>query len=325
MFKKIICAVLCLSLLVGICGCSAPKNGDNPSELISSEVSSANTSSAVSETSGAVSSEVSSAVSSAVSSTASKLDPIPTNSRVIKALGDDTYKYIMGLSAARRSWGQGLKFDEKNRPIYSLTAQSAYGKHNACYIMDDEMKIYLTFDEGYEYNNNTAKILDTLKEKGVSAVFFVTGHYVESRPDLVRRMINEGHIVGNHSWGHPDYTTKTLEQAYDDIKRLHDYVEKEFGYTMSLFRFPSGVSSDRLLALVKEMGYKSVFWSFAYADWDTSKQPDEKETLELILNRAHPGAVPLLHAVSNTNTKILGQVIDGYRAKGYELCAFPLD
>lgn len=320
MFKKIFSAALCLCLVVCLCGCSAPNEKDNSSKLISSEASS-ETSSAVSETSSAVSSEV----SSTVSSTVSKLDPIPTESRVIKALGDDTYKYIMSLSAARRSWGQGLKFDEKNRPIYSLNAQTAYGKHNACYIMDDEMKIYLTFDEGYEYNNNTAKILDTLKEKGVSAVFFVTGHYVESRPDLVRRMIDEGHIVGNHSWAHPDYTTKTLEQSYDDIKKLHDYVEKEFGYTMSLFRFPSGVSSDRLLALVKEMGYKSVFWSFAYADWDTSKQQNEKEALELILNRAHPGAVPLLHAVSNTNTKILGQVIDGYRAKGYELCAFPLD
>lgn len=329
MFKRIICATLCLCLVACLCGCSAPKNGDGSSKLVSSEVSSLDTSSAVSEASSAVSSQVSSMVSSqvssAVSSAVSKLDPIPTESRVIKALGDDTYKYLMSLSATRRSWGQGLEFDDKNRPIYSLSAQSAYGRHNACYIMDDEMKIYLTFDEGYEYNNNTAKILDTLKEKGVSAVFFVTGHYVESRPDLVRRMINEGHIVGNHSWAHPDYTTKTLEQAYDDIKKLHDYVEKEFGYTMSLFRFPSGVSSDRLLALVKEMGYKSVFWSFAYADWDTSKQPDEKETLELILNRAHPGAVPLLHAVSNTNTKILGQVIDGYRQKGYELCAFPLD
>ena len=249
MFKKIFSAALCLCLVVCLCGCSAPNEKDNSSKLISSETSS-ETSSAVSETSSAVSSEA----SSTVSSTVSKLDPIPTESRVIKALGDDTYKYIMSLSAARRSWGQGLKFDEKNRPIYSLNAQTAYGKHNACYIMDDEMKIYLTFDEGYEYNNNTAKILDTLKEKGVSAVFFVTGHYVESRPDLVRRMIDEGHIVGNHSWAHPDYTTKTLEQSYDDIKKLHDYVEKEFGYTMSLFRFPSGVSSDRLLALVKEMG-----------------------------------------------------------------------
>lgn len=323
MLKKIICAALCFSVVLGLCGCAASNQTSNSSELVSSKVSS-ETSSTLSETSSQVSSApVSSATSSKTSSAAPPLPVIPTNSRVIKELGTDTYNYIMGFSSSARSWGQGLKFDAKNRPIYALDAQKAYGKHDAVYIMNDEKKIYLTFDEGYEYNNNTAKILDTLKEKGVSAVFFVTGAYVKSRPDLVKRMINEGHIVGNHSWAHPDFTKKSVEQAYDDIKKLHDYVEKEFGYTMSLFRFPTGTSSDRLLVLLKEMGYKSVFWSFAYADWDTSKQPNEKESLDLILKRAHPGAVPLLHAVSNTNTNILGQVIDGFREKGYELCPFP--
>ena len=324
MFKKAVCAALSVCLVLGLCAC------DNKNTNEQSSVQSTGSQQVSSAVSSAVSSEVSSgsassAASDKTSSVASALPPIVPENRVIKELGNDTYNNIMKFSGTGRSWGQGLEFDNKNRPVYALNAQSAYGRHNACYIMDDEMKIYLTFDEGYEYNNNTAKILDTLKAKGVSAVFFVTGHYVKSRPDLVKRMINEGHIVGNHSWDHPDFTKKSVDQAYADIKKLHDYVKEEFGYTMSLFRFPSGTSSDRLLVLLKEMGYKSVFWSFAYADWDTSKQPNEKESLELILKRAHPGAVPLLHAVSNTNTNILTDVIDGFREKGYELCAFPLD
>ena len=184
--------------------------------------------------------------------------------------------------------------------------------------------VYLTFDAGYE-NGNVEKILNTLKEAEVPAAFFVLEHLVTANKDLVRRMADEGHLVCNHTATHKNLSAASKETVKEELCRLERACEQAGVTTAPFFRPPEGSFSKELLQTVNELGYRTVFWSFAYADWDTSKQQNEKEALELILNRAHPGAVPLLHAVSNTNTKILGQVIDGYRAKGYELCAFPLD
>ncbi len=219
------------------------------------------------------------------------------------------------LSYANVRAGYGWKGSE-NR-------QSYYSQFNA-YATGDRSKntVYLTFDEGYEYNENTSKILDILKAKGVKAVFFITGSYAKSRPDLVRRMIAEGHTVGNHSMNHKNFTEISTRQCYDEIKNLHDYVQANFGYSMHLFRFPEGVASDRALQLVKEMGYCSVFWNCAYADWDPAKQPSADTTRQLIANNTQNGTIYLLHATSNTNVAMLGEIIDTVRASGYNFGLF---
>lgn len=255
---------------------------------------------------------------------AEPLPVIQTSERVIEDLGEDTVNYLMGLDNTGRGWGQGVNVDEKNRPQGALWAQNQYGAYGSKYIMEDSMNMYLTFDEGYE-NGYTSQILDTLRDKGVSAVFFVTLSYAKSNPDLIWRMINEGHVVGNHSAYHGSLPKESLEEAYDEVKILHDYIYDNFGYTMSLFRFPQGESSDRTQALLSEMGYTSLFWSFAYRDWETASQPDPASSLERLTNIAHPGALILLHAVSSTNTQILPALIDNYRSMGYTLAPFPID
>ena len=201
--------------------------------------------------------------------------------------------------------------------------QSYYAKYNA-YATGDRSQnaVYLTFDEGYEYNENTNKILDILKAKNVKAVFFVTMDFAKKRPDLVRRMIAEGHTVGNHSTTHPSFPSISLQDGYNEILNLHNYILTNFGYTMNLFRFPEGASSDRTLALVSEMGYASVFWNCAYADWDTAKQPSADTTRALVANHTKNGTIYLFHAVSNTNVSMLAEIIDTVRSAGYEFRLF---
>jgi peptidoglycan-N-acetylmuramic acid deacetylase len=217
-----------------------------------------------------------------------------------------------------RGWGQGTNFDEKNRPKGALNAQNTYGGYDALYIAEESPAIYLTIDEGYE-NGYTAKILDVLKEKNCPAVFFVTMDYVKQNPDLIQRMIDEGHVVGNHSVTHPaaGLPSQSIDTQAEELMALHRYVKETFDYDMYLFRYPAGIHSDQSLALVQQLGYKSVFWSFAYRDWITDDQPDPAAALQQVTNRLHPGAIYLLHAVSSTNTQIMGDFIDHVRAQGY--------
>lgn len=189
-------------------------------------------------------------------------------------------------------------------------------------IPTENKVVYLTFDEGYEYNNNTSQILDTLRDKGVKATFFITGSYLDNNPDLVNRMVEEGHLVGNHTILHyrAAPTLESNQQTYiDDVVALN---QKDSRISM-FHRPPEGGYSERSLALLNSLGYKTVFWSFAYKDWLTDNQPDPKEALELILNNIHPGSILLLHPVSNTNTQILGEVIDGIRGQGYSIELLP--
>lgn len=184
----------------------------------------------------------------------------------------------------------------------------------------DEKVLYLTFDEGYEYNNNTAKILDTLKAKGVKAAFFVTGAYVKSNLDLVNRMANEGHLVCNHSVNHLNQVDaiKNPKKLENDIAGLQTlYKEKTGNNLASFMRPPEGVYSERTLKFINDMGYRPVFWSFAYKDWLRDNQPDKKFAIEKITGQFHPGSVLLLHAVSNTNAEILGEIIDKAVNMGY--------
>ena len=226
-----------------------------------------------------------------------------------------------GLDTTKLGWGPGGPVDADNRPDGATVYQEKYGQYAADFIRENNQNIYLTFDEGYE-NGYTDDILDTLKEKGVQAVFFVTMPYVQSEPELVQRMIDEGHIVGNHSVNHPSFPEISFEECQQEIMELHDYVKENFGYEMSLFRFPMGEFSEADLKVVQDLGYRSVFWSFAYRDWLVDEQPDPQEAIATIEDKCHPGAIYLLHAVSETNAQILGQVIDDLRGEGYVFCAY---
>lgn len=230
---------------------------------------------------------------------------------------------VESLDTTSYGWGQGVQFDEYNRPISAVQYQETYGKYNANFIGENRSVIYLTFDEGYEYGC-TERILDTLKEKGVHAVFFVTQPYAEDNPQLVQRMIDEGHTVGNHSVTHPSkgLPSQTMEQQQQEVMGCHQYVLDHFGYTMHLFRYPTGAFSEQSLAIVNNCNYKSVFWSFAYLDYDVNNQPDQTQSLQKLVDRMHPGAIYLLHAESETNTAILGSFIDQAKAAGYSLEAF---
>lgn len=229
-----------------------------------------------------------------------------------------TAKAVAGLdslSTEKVVWGPGNIVEHK-QPNDPLLLQKRFSNMDAQWLLNDEKKICLTFDEGYE-NGYTPQILDTLKEKGVKAIFFVTYDFASQNPDLVKRMIDEGHIVGNHSYRHYTMDEVSDEVAKEEVSYLHKYVKDKFGYTMSYFRFPKGEFSERSLQIVKDLGYKSVFWSFAYADWDPDNQTEENQAFTHICESTHPGAIFLLHAVSKTNADILGKVIDDVKKQGY--------
>lgn len=232
---------------------------------------------------------------------------------------------LNGLDTTCLDWGQGGDLDQWNRPAGCMQYQEKYGKYNAYFICDEPEKkvIYLTLDEGYEYGCSQ-RILDTLKEKNVHAVFFVTKSYAEQNPELVQRMIDEGHEVGNHSVTHPaaGLPSQDIEKQTSEVTGNHDYIKQNFNYDMHLFRYPAGKFSEQSVALLNNLNYKSVFWSFAYLDYDVENQPEPAESLQKIMDKLHPGAIYLLHAESETNTQILGDFIDQARAQGYEFKVF---
>lgn len=180
-----------------------------------------------------------------------------------------------------------------------------------------EKVLYLTFDCGYEYENLTSKVLDVLKEKGVTATFFCTLDHIRKETDLIARMIKEGHIVGNHSTTHPSFATISREKMAKEIEETENYLRENFGYGAKYFRFPAGEYNESALELVSSLGYSSVFWSVAYDDWDTTKVRGKDYAIEKVMSRLHPGAVILLHSVSKDNAEALGEIIDRARAEGY--------
>ena len=180
-----------------------------------------------------------------------------------------------------------------------------------------EKVLYLTFDCGYEYENLTSKVLDVLKEKGVTATFFCTLDHIKKETDLIARMIKEGHIVGNHSTTHPSFAGISRDKMAKEIEETENYLRENFGYAAKYFRFPAGEYNESALELISSLGYSSVFWSVAYDDWDTSKVRGKDYAIEKVMSRFHPGAVILLHSVSRDNADALGEIIDRARAEGY--------
>lgn len=229
-----------------------------------------------------------------------------------------TDEEIAALDNTQIVWGPGTFMDEMNRPTACVALQEQYGKYDTWFMKGEDNKIYLTFDEGYE-NGYTPVILDALKEAGISAVFFITMDYAVSEPELVQRMIDEGHVVGNHTVHHPNMTKLSLEEMKEEVMGLHEYVKENFGgYEMFLFRNPEGAISDRAMALVQSLGYQTTMWSYAYLDWDVNNQMDPATALEKTVGALHPGAVYLLHAVSSTNAAIIVDFVEQAEAKGYE-------
>ncbi len=231
----------------------------------------------------------------------------PTNSR--------------GLSTAKVSHSYGVA---KNGEPHHITVdnQTLFDswKHNALAWdnKSEEKVLYLTWDCGYEYENLTGKILDTLKEKNVPAAFFCTLDYLKDAPEFVVRMIQEGHVVGNHSTKHPsDSSALTRENLAWELLGVHNYLRTNFGYRSRYFRFPTGTYSENALDVVDDVGYRSVFWSIAHADWDPVNQPGVSKSFETVTSRLHPGAVILLHACSPDNAAILSDFIDHARNQGY--------
>lgn len=186
-----------------------------------------------------------------------------------------------------------------------------------CLGNKDKENIYLTFDQGYEAGY-TASILDTLKENEVHATFFITGHYLNTASDLVKRMIDEGHIVGNHTINHPSIPSLSEEEIKKEVMGLHQSLYEKFAYEMLFFRPPKGEFSEKSIKVVNELGYKTVMWSFAYADWDESNQPSKEEAKQKIMSNVHNGEIMLLHATSKTNMEILGDIIKEIKQMGYE-------
>ena len=222
------------------------------------------------------------------------------------------------LSSKKVEWGI-KRSDNNQQPDVGSVNKQLMEESNSIYLGNKDKKIiYLTFDLGYEagYTDN---ILDTLKENDVTATFFITAHYVNTAEELVQKMIDNGNIVGNHTVNHKSMPSLDETTLTEEVKKLHDAVKEKFNYEMKYLRPPKGEYSQKSLALTNSLNYKTVMWSFAYADWDENKQPSNEEGKKKILDNLQNGEVMLLHATSKTNKEILGEVIKEIKSKGYEI------
>ena len=226
-----------------------------------------------------------------------------------------------GPVAASTEGNWGLSFQEDGQPPVANATFEDLAQYDAFYAQDTDEKImYLTFDCGYE-NGNTGIILDSLKKHGVSATFFVVGTYIESEPELIKRMTEEGHTVGNHTWHHPDMSQiASMDSFQKELKDVEDAYKEVTGKEMTkYYRPPQGKFSETNLQMAKELGYKTFFWSLAYVDWYDDDQPTKEEAFNKLLGRIHPGAVVLLHSTSDTNAAILDELLGKWEEMGYQI------
>ena len=213
----------------------------------------------------------------------------------------------------------GLSFQTPGQPPSGPASGAVLKDYDAVYLGDTARQVlYLTFDAGYE-NGYTEKILDVLKKHQVPAAFFLVGNYIEKNADLVRRMVDEGHIVGNHTMHHPDMSKLTDKATFQkELTGLEDLFRDATGKELPKFyRPPQGIYSRENLRLAKELGYKTVFWSLAYADWNNDSQPTAEYAFNKLLPRTHNGAVILLHSTSKTNAEILDELLTRWKGLGY--------
>lgn len=229
-------------------------------------------------------------------------------------------------SQAAQTGAWGLSFREEGKAPVGNAAAEELKQWDAYYLGNEqaqaEKKIYLTFDVGYE-NGYTASILDVLKKHQAPAAFFVVGNFVESEPELVRRMAEEGHVVGNHTNTHPDMSAiSDLERFSKEIDTLAEKVEAATGKPMEKFyRPPRGAYSTENLRMAQQLGYTTVFWSLAYVDWYVDDQPTPEQAFSKLIPRIHPGAVVLLHSTSATNAQILDELLTRWEEMGYSFAS----
>lgn len=224
---------------------------------------------------------------------------------------------IESLDNKKIGWGI-KRNDNHEQPDVGSVNRKILDKYQGIYMGNNDKKlIYVTFDLGYEAGY-TSKILEVLKQNDVKATFFITAHYVNTQPDLVKQMIDEGHIVGNHTVNHKSMPTCSLDTIKKEVMDLHSAIYDKFGYEMKFIRPPKGEYSERTVAYTNTLGYTSVMWSFAYDDWDEAKQGRESYGKKKILDNLHNGEVMLLHATSKDNSNILDEVIKEIKNQGYE-------
>ena len=222
------------------------------------------------------------------------------------------------LSTKKIGWGI-KRNDNHEQPDLGKTNKKILEKNNGIAMGNNTDKfIYLTFDEGYEAGY-TPQILSILKENNVTATFFITAHYLNTQPELVKQMIDEGNIVGNHTVNHKSMPSLTDEKINEEVMELHKSIYEKFGYEMKYMRPPKGEFSERTLSITDSLGFKTVMWSFAYVDWNDDKQPSKEDAMKKIISNLHNGEIMLLHATSKTNSEIMGEMVDKIKEEGYEI------
>ncbi|MBP3673809.1 MAG: delta-lactam-biosynthetic de-N-acetylase [Oscillospiraceae bacterium] len=224
---------------------------------------------------------------------------------------------LSGSAIETGSWG--LSFRQEGAAPIGPASSETLKQYDAAYLGDTSQNvIYLTFDAGYE-NGCTAKILDTLKKHNVPAAFFLVGNYIEQNADLVRRMVDEGHIVGNHTMHHYDMSKISDKDSFTkELADLETLFKETTGQDLpKYYRPPQGIYSESNLQMAQELGYKTVFWSLAYVDWQNDSQPTKEQAFSKLIPRIHPGAVVLLHSTSQTNADILDELLTKWEEMGY--------
>ena len=245
------------------------------------------------------------------------------NRDLLILIGAFALALVLGLwiffGGAIQTGNWGLSFRQEGAPPVGPANSEQLKQYDAVYLGDASKKvIYLTFDAGYE-NGCTEKILDALKKHNIKAVFFLVGNYIEQNADLVRRMVEEGHIVGNHTMHHPDMSKISEKAAFEkELTDLEALYKEVTGQEMQkYYRPPQGNYSEDNLKMAKELGYKTVFWSLAYVDWNNDSQPTAEQAYQKLLPRIHNGAVVLLHSTSATNGEIMDELLTKWEQMGY--------
>lgn len=235
----------------------------------------------------------------------------------VTARGVAHYRATLAVAEKVDNWGLGFGL-EGTQPKGTVSAEQLK-EYDAYYIgANTDKVIYLTFDCGYE-NGNTGKILDALKKHNITATFFVVGHFLETSPELVKRMVEEGHTVGNHTYHHYDMSKisslDSFQKEVDDVANLYEQITGQ--KITKYYRPPQGKYSTENLKMAKELGYKTFFWSLAYVDWNQNSQPTKEQAFNKLLKRIHNGSVVLLHNTSSTNGDILDELLTKWEEMGY--------
>ena len=223
------------------------------------------------------------------------------------------------VASAAEITNWGLSFQKEGEAPVGNASAEYLKQFDSYYVGDANQKtIYLTFDCGFE-NGNTAAILDALKKHDAKACFFVVGNYLETAPDLVQRMVEEGHLVGNHTYHHPDMSKiGDMASFQQEIGAVEEKFRQITGQDMpKYYRPPQGKFNESNLKMAQELGYQTIFWSLAYVDWYTDKQPTQEEAYQKLLPRIHPGAIVLLHVTSQTNGEIMDELLPKWEEQGY--------